>query len=129
LYFTHQLKTNNLVPQIRFTFPTIPNSVWIIIAISLLIIPFIMGGFFVQNNLNKMLINVRKSWSLLLAFLIAAILVIIINKAASYENWIVTAMPFAVFHSAAYFYSTRKYFLEFLHWASFGVAIYMNYLL
>ena len=129
LYFTHQLNAKNLIPQIRFTFPTIPNSVWIIVAISLLIIPFIIGGFFVQNNLNKMLINVRKSWSLLLAFLIAAILVIIINKAGSYENWIVTAMPFAVFHSAAYFYSDKKFFVELLHWTSFGVAIVINYLL
>jgi hypothetical protein len=85
LYFTHQLELKNLVPKISFTFPTIPSSVWIIIAISVLIVPFIIGGLFVQNNLNKMLINVRKSWSLLLAFLITAILVIIINKAGSYE--------------------------------------------
>ncbi len=76
-----------------------------------------------------MLINVRKSWSLLLAFLITAILVIIINKAGSYENWIVAAMPFAVFHAAAYFYSGKKFLVEVLHWASFCVAIIMNYVL
>ena len=59
-----------------------------------------------------MLIHVRKSWSLLLAFLMAAVFVIIINKAGSYENWIVTAMPFAVFHSAAYYYPQTKFLVQ-----------------
>jgi hypothetical protein len=127
LYFTHQLNWRNLVPHISFTFPAIPESIWIIAAISLLVIPFIIGGFYVQNNLNKMLIHVRKSWSLLLAFLVAAVIVIIINKAGTYENWIVTVMPFAVFHSAAYFYPANKVLVNVLHWVSFSVAIIMNY--
>jgi hypothetical protein len=129
LYFSHQLQWKNLVPQISFTFPAIPGSIWIIAAISMLVIPFVVGGIYVQNNLNKMLIHVRKSWSLLLAFLIAAILVIIINKAGSYENWIVTAMPFAVFHSAAYYYPTNKFLIQCMHWICFSVAIGINYLM
>jgi len=129
LYFTHHLNWRNLVPHISFTFPAIPASIWIIAAISLLVIPFIIGGIYVQNNLNKMLIHVRKSWSLLLVFLIAAVFVIIINKAGSYENWIVTAMPFAVFHSAAYYYPVNKVLVNALHWVSFSVAIVINYLL
>jgi Family of unknown function (DUF6427) len=129
LYFFHQLRWDNLIPHIRFTFPAIPGSLWIIASISLLVIPFIIGGIYVQNNLNKMLIHVRKSWSLLLAFLITAIFVIIINKAGSYENWIVTAMPFAVFHSAAYYYPVNKVLVQALHWVSFSVAIVVNYLM
>jgi hypothetical protein len=117
-----------LVPHIRFTFPAIPGSIWIIISISLLVIPFVIGGIYVQNNLNKMLIQIRKSWSLILVFFISAILVIIINKAGSYENWIVTAMPFAVFHSAAYYYPTNRILVNALHWVSFSVAIVLNYL-
>lgn len=129
LYFIHQLRWKNLVPQIRFTFPAMPGSVWIIASFSLLVIPFIIGGIYVQNNLNKMLIQVRKSWSLLLVFLIAAILVIIMNKAGSYENWIVTAMPFAVFHSAAYYYLTNRFLVNMLHVASLGVALGIGYLM
>jgi len=129
LYFTHQLHWANLLPRILFTFPAIPDSVWIIASISLLVIPFIIGGIYVQNNLNKMLINVRKSWSLVLVFLITAIFVIIINKAGSYENWIVTAMPFAVFHSAAYYYPTNRVLINLLHWICFSVAIGINYLM
>ncbi len=129
LYFTHQLQWANLVPHIKFTFPSFPASIWIVAAMSLLVFPFIIGGVFVQNNLNKMLIHVRKSWSLLLAFLVTAIFVIIINKAGSYENWIVTAMPFAVFHSAAYYYPPNKLLPNVLHWLCFSVAVVINYFL
>src|SRR4029077_5863852 len=101
----------------------IPGSVWIIASFSLLIFPFIIGGMYVQNNLNKMMIHIRKSWSLLLVYLIAAVLVIIINKAGSYENWMVTAVPFAVFHSAAYYYPVNRFLVNTLHWVSFSVAI------
>ncbi|MDP4129191.1 MAG: DUF6427 family protein [Bacteroidota bacterium] len=129
LYFVHQLNWKNLVPSIHFALPPIPGSIWITAGISMLIIPFVVGGIFVQNNLNKMLIHVRKSWSLLLVFLIAAVLVILIYKAGSYENWIVMAMPFAVFHSAAWFYPTKKWPPVLLHWICFSVAIVVNYLL
>lgn len=128
LYFIHQLNWRNLIPHIRFTFPAIPGSIWIIVSTSLIIIPFVIGGIYVQNNLNKMLIHVRKSWSLVLVFLISAVLVIIINKAGSYENWIVTAMPFAVFHSAAYYYPVNRVLVNLLHWVSFSVAVVINYL-
>jgi hypothetical protein len=127
LYFVHQLNWKNLVSPIRLTFPAIPGSIWIIASISLLVIPFVIGGIYVQNNLNKLLIHVRKSWNLLLVFLIVSVVVITINKAGSYENWIVTAMPFAVFHSAAYYYPVNRFFINVLHWLCFSVAIGINY--
>jgi hypothetical protein len=94
----------------------------------LLVAPFIIGGYFVQNNLNKMLIHVRKTWSLILVYLMVAVLVILINKANSYENWIVTAVPFSAFHAAAYYFPTKKTFPLLLHWISFVVAIIINYI-
>jgi hypothetical protein len=129
LYFTQRLKWRNLLPGIHFSLPVVPNSIWITAGISMLIIPFVIGGIFVQNNLNKMLIHVRKSWSLVLVFLIVGVLMILINKAESYENWIVTAMPFAVFHSAAWFYPVKKTPVLLLYWTCFAVAIVVNYLL
>jgi hypothetical protein len=75
-----------------------------------------------------MLIQVRKSWSLTLLFLMVSVFVILINRADSYENWIVTAVPFAAFHAAAYFYAPNKWLPQVLHWVSFAFIIWMNYL-
>lgn len=127
LYFTHDLQWKNLVPEITFTLPDLPGSVWITIGITLLVIPFMIGGYFVQTHMNKMMIHVRKSWSLLLVFMILAVLVILINKAGSYENWIVTATPFAVFHGAAYYFPNNKTLPRILHWTCFLFIMIANY--
>jgi hypothetical protein len=129
LYFLHQMHWKNLIPDITFTLPALPGSVWITIGVALLVVPFIIGGYFVQNNMNKMMIHVRKSWSLLLVFMIAAVGVILINKAGSYENWIITAMPFATFHAAAYYYPNNKIIPRLIHWACFVFIMVINYFL
>ncbi|MDP4147812.1 MAG: DUF6427 family protein [Bacteroidota bacterium] len=127
LYLTGHWNWHNMLPHIVFTLPGMPSSIWVTLGIALLVIPFIVGGYFVQNNLNKVLIQIRKSWSLLLLFLMVAIVIILINRANSYENWIVTAVPFAAFHSAAYYYPARKTGPLILHWIIVLYIIAVNY--
>ena len=128
LYLTNQWNWKNVVPQILFRLPGIPSSIWITCGIVLLVVPFMIGGYFVQANLNKMLIQVRKIWSLLLLFLLVGVIIILINHVNFYENWIVTAVPFAAFHAAAYYYSSGKILLQVMHWLTFVFILWMNYL-
>jgi len=128
LFLTNQWNWKNVVPQILFRLPGIPSSIWITCGIVLLIVPFTIGGYFVQANLNKMLIQVRKNWSLLLLFLLVGVIIILINHVNFYENWIVTAVPFAAFHAAAYYYSTNKILSQVMHWLTFVFILWMNYL-
>lgn len=126
-YFAGQLHWNNALPHILVTLPAMPASLATSVGLFLLLAQFIIGGYFVQNNLNKMLIQVRKAWSLLLVYLIAAVLVIQINRANSYENWIVTAVPFSAFCAAAYYYPNRLLFPRLLHWACFAYVLWVSY--
>jgi hypothetical protein len=128
LYLTNQWSWHNIVPQILFRLPGIPGSIWITLGIVLLILPFLAGGYFIQFNLNKMLIQVRKMWSLLLLFLMVGVIIILINHVNFYENWIVTAVPFAAFHAAAYYYSSDKIVPQVMHWLTVVFILWMNYL-
>jgi hypothetical protein len=128
LYLTGHWSWSDIVPHIVFTVPALPTSIWVTLGIAWLVIPFIIGGIFVQKNLNKVLIQIRKSWSLLLLFLMVSVVIILINKVNSYENWIVLAVPFAAFHAAAYFYPTRKTGPLVLHWLIVAYIVVMNYL-
>jgi hypothetical protein len=129
LYLTGHWSWKNMLPHIVLTFPGMPSSIWVTLGIFLLILPFIIGGYFVQKNLSKVLIQIRKSWSLLLLFLLVAIVIILINRANSYENWIVTAVPFAAFHAAAYYYPVRRTGPLLLHWLIVAYIIMINYFL
>ena len=103
LYFTNQWSWDHLVPSVSFTLPTMPTSVFTTISIVLLVIPFIIGGIFVQNNLNKMLIQVRKGWSLLLILLMISLSVILMDGDTRYVNWSLCVVPITAFHSCRIF--------------------------
>jgi hypothetical protein len=127
LYLTNNWSWQKVIPSIRFSLPAMPASVFITVSIALVVIPFIAGGIYVQNNLNKMLIQVRKNWSLLLLFLIVSTLIILINGGNNYVNWLLCAVPIAVFHGALYYYPTQRIFPLVVHWILFFWAIYLNY--
>ena len=129
LYFTNQWSWEHLLPSITFKFPQMPTSVFITVSIALLVIPFIIGGIFVQNNLNKMLIQVRKGWSLLLILLMISLSVIIIDGDTRYVNWVLCVVPISAFHAAAYFYPINRTLPLVIHWVTFAYALYINYIL
>jgi hypothetical protein len=127
LYLTSNWNWKAVVPRIVFTLPAPPTLIWTTIGMFWLVLPFIIGGYFVQKNLNKVLIQIRKSWSLLLLFLMVAVIIILINKAGNYENWIVMAVPFAGFHAAAYYYPNRTTGPLILHWLIVAYIVAFNY--
>ena len=127
LYLTDKFELNRVIPSIKLDFPAIPSSIAATIAIAMLVIPFMQGGYYVQDNLNKMLIQVRKTWSLLLIFLIVSLLIILVNGGNHYVNWFCSLIPLAVFHAAAYFYPTRTLFASIMHWVIFLFALTVNY--
>ena len=116
LYLTGHWSWKEIVPHIELKVPALPSIIWVTLGIIWLVLPFIIGGLYVQKNLSKMLIQIRKNWSLLLLYLIMSVLIILISRAATYENWIVMAPAFAAFHSAAYYYPSRRFLPNLLHW-------------
>lgn len=125
LYLNNSLSWRNLIPVARFSLPRLSEPLDTI-SISLLVIPFIIGGYLVQSNLSKMLIQVRKNWSLLLIFLMLSTLIILINGGNNYVKWMLCMVPLAGFHAAAYFYPS-SFVPQVLHWITFAYAIYINY--
>ncbi len=128
LYLGDNWHWNQMLPTVSFRLPTMPSTLTLTFSIALLVIPFIIGGVFVQNNLSKMLIQGRKNWSLLLLFLIMSLLIIVVNGGEdNYVNWALSVMPLAAFHAAAYFYPAKKLFAVVMHYIIFAFALYVNY--
>ena len=127
LYLGGRWNWDKLKPIFNISLPAMPSSIYITISISLLVVPFMIGGYFVQANLNKMYIHVRKSWSLLLLYLIMAMLIIMADGGSNYVNWMMCSVPLTAFHAAAYFYPGSRRFPMILQWIIFGYAIYLNY--
>lgn len=129
LYLSNKWDWNKIKPVFSISLPAIPSSVYNTVSIILLVVPFMIGGYFVQANLNKMYIHVRKSWSLLLLYLIMAMLIIMADGGSNYVSWMLCSVPITAFHAAMYFYIGSRRLPMFIHWVLFGYAIYLNYFL
>ena len=127
LYLAGQLSIANFFPHISIRVPAIKSSIWLAASTLLLTIPFLVGGYFVQVHLRKMLIQVRKNWSVVLLYLLLAFFVPFINSDQSFYTWILMAAPFAAFHACAYFYPQRRLPGLILFLVTVGYILFQQY--
>ncbi len=128
LFLTNQWGLDKILPYIDINLPRFRQSIWIAVSSFFLCALFILGGYYVQNNLRRMLIQVRKAWSIVLLYLLAAILVPFFNSGNTLENWVIAAVPLAAFHGCAYIYSEKKIFQAVLFWLVIVfIIIYQQY--
>lgn len=128
LFVDDRWSWDHLVPYFTISLPQIRQSAWLAGSAFLLVVPFLGGGYFVQDNLRKMLIQVRKGWSLLLLYLLGAIFVPFVNSSGSFENWVIAAIPFASFHACTYLYSGRRIIPLLIFWLTVIFIVCYQYL-
>jgi hypothetical protein len=109
LFLTGRFDIYEFFPTVTIQVPQIKRSLWLVGSTVLITIPFLIGGYYIQNHLRKMLIQARKNWSILLLFLLLAFLVPFVNSTQSFHTWVLTTAPFAAFHACAYLYPPRKW--------------------
>ena len=107
LFLAGELSFKNFFPHISVKVPYMKNSIWLAASTLLLSVPFLTGGYYVQTHLRKMLIQVRKNWSIVLLYLLLAFFVPFSNSADSFHTWVLVTAPFAAFHACTYFYAKR----------------------
>ncbi len=127
LFINDEWSWQHLWPYFSVGLPSIKQSVWLAGSAFLLVVPFLGGGYYVQDNLRKMLIQVRKGWSLLLLYLLGAIFIPFVNSSDTFENWVMAAIPFAAFHACTYLYSTLRIVPLLLFWLTVAFVIGYQY--
>jgi hypothetical protein len=127
LYLTNRWDASLFAPRLHIGFPGPQQSLMLAGSLTLLVIPFLTGAWYVQDNLRKMLINIRKAWSLFLLYMLVALFVPFFLAGDNFENWILLAVPFAAFHSAAYMFTAWRLIPLAFFWLSVAFIIYYQY--
>ncbi|MDQ6608465.1 MAG: hypothetical protein M3Y85_01435 [Bacteroidota bacterium] len=127
LFLTDKLSFASFFPHVSIRIPDVRSTIWLAASTLILAVPFLIGGFFIQTHLHKVLIQVRKAWSILLLYLLLAFFIPFVNSNTSFSNWILIAGPFACFHASAYFYPERKWLPNALFLLIAGYILYVEY--
>lgn len=127
LFLTDRWNWQDIIPSFSLQVPRVEPTLWLAGGTALLLIPFLIGGYYIQENLRKMLIQVRKGWSLFLLFLLGAILIPFLSNSPTLDSWILVAIPFAAFHGSGYLYATFRIIPLLLFWLSLVYVLAFQY--
>ena len=119
LFIKGKWSWENLIRPFSFEIPRLEQSFWLAASGLLLVVPFLIGGYHIQDNLRRMLIQVRKGWSIFLIYLLFALFIPFLSKSStSLENWVLIVIPFAAFHACAYLYPPQRWAPMVIFWVS-----------
>jgi Family of unknown function (DUF6427) len=122
LYLTNKVHTYSF-PGFHFSLPHFFGNKWAYAAILTVFFATLLGIYFVNKNINRQVVQTRKSWQLLFLYLVVAALVPFFNAAINFSYWILLAVPLSSIIAATFFYPTKKVFPLLLHWAMVAIFI------
>lgn len=127
LYLTDKIKGYRL-PEFDVGYPRFDQSYWALAAIIIVLVAFLSGSYFAQANMRRQVVQVRKSWSLILLYLVVSVFIPFINATHTFEYWILAAVPLSAFIAAAFLYPVKRWIPNLLHWCMVGLVVVISYL-
>lgn len=129
LLFAWLFLTNRLysfeVSGIHINYPLLIRNNLQYAGIILILFTAVLGGFFVQSNIRKQVVQVRKGWGLMVLYLMVALFIPFINSSYNFQYWILAAVPLSAFIGCFFFYPTKKWISLLVHWIMVGFVIFM----
>lgn len=98
-----------------------------LIAIPIILVMILAGSFHVRHFMIKQILQVRKSWALMLLFLVIAIAIPFIHLNRDPEYWLLALLPAAAFSACAFYYPRVKWVPMVVQWILVGFVLYLQY--
>jgi hypothetical protein len=117
LFITDRWLTTQWMPAIGIHLPVIQTSVWVAGAAFLLLVPLLIGAYSISDNSRKMLIQVRRGWTVLTFLLINAFLLPFVYT-ETLGGWQLALIPLAYYHASFYYYTSFRIIPLLFFWLS-----------
>ncbi|MEI8074629.1 MAG: DUF6427 family protein [Bacteroidota bacterium] len=128
LFLTDQLATiKQYIPFIQFHFPVIHPDQWLWISLGYLFFALIIGMLYWQKFINRMVIQIRKNWSVMLVLLLILVIAPFIFTGAGMDTAILCLIPIAAFVANAFGYPRRLLVPNLLFWLAILLVVHNNW--
>lgn len=130
LFLTDQLdKFAYYTPDIEFHLPVDKVDAWFWTGLGVLVLSVLSGIYYWQQNNGRMVIQIRKTWSVMLLLLILMLPIPFMFKGTTMASAILSLIPIAAFASNVFLYPKRMLLPNLLFWAAAAVIAYNNWVL
>lgn len=116
------------VPGLQIGYPLFTKNNIEYVGLALIAITTIAGAFFVQLNARRQVVQVRKSWGLIILYLIVALFIPFINSSYNFKYCFMATVPLSAFIASAFFYPEKKWIPSVMHWIMVAFVIYITYI-
>ena len=121
------LNLKRLFPDLSFKIPTIHMKQPEIAGLIFMSLLFCVGVYYLQVNMNRLLVQSRKMWSALFFFLIISVLMIFMQGQHSVPDFNFIIIPFAVIIASFFVYTEKKFISSLVHWMLVALGIVVGY--
>lgn len=126
LFVTDQIYSFNL-KDLKLSYPDLLDDSWQYAGMIIIFFMSVLGFFLVQSEASRQVIQVRKRWSLILCYVLVALVIPFINAGDNFEFWMLAALPLSAFIGAAFFYIKVKWLRTTMHWIMVAFVIYAEF--
>ena len=126
LFLTDRLQLLQL-PLFRFFYPNPEQHILSWLSLALIVAGLVLGLGLLNNNINRQVVHVRKSWTLMQYYLLVSIMVALISDNGHLASWILLCIPLSIIIAGGFAYVQKKVVANSLHWLMFATAIAVGY--
>jgi len=116
-----------LYPHLGISLPQIRLTRYECTALIIIFITASVGFAFVQNNMRKLLVQSRKSWTNIYLFLIVSLIIPFLNYNSSLIFYLTAIISLSVIAAGAFHFPGRKWFPVAAHWSLFILSAIIGY--
>jgi hypothetical protein len=120
---------SSFIPFLRWNLPLQEWSIPLVIRLSVLFISLLTGLIYWQIFNQRMVIQIRKNWGVMMVMLLILLPIPFIFYHAGIESAFMSLLPIAAFASTAFSYPRRLILPNLLFWMSVGILVYNNWIL
>lgn len=117
----------SFIPSIKFLLPVITTDLFFWISTALIALMVLAGLFVWSPQNNRMVIQIRKSWNVMLLMLLIILIVPLFISHAGMVSAVLIMVPFAAFISNVFLYPKRLWFPNLLFFLVLALVCYYNW--
>jgi len=128
LFMTNQVKEiSRFIPSFQFHLPIQITDYWLIASLGYLFVALLVGIFFWQKFNNRMVIQIRKNWAVMMVLLLILLPVPFVFFDAAMDSAILLLIPISAFVANAFGYPKRLIIPNLLFWIAILLVIHNNW--
>ena len=130
LFLTNQMNIlQRFLPELQFNIPLHANDLWTWINLAGILFFLLIGFYYLSPATDRMVIQIRKNWSVMLVLLLILLPVPFIFKQTGIQSAMLAALPVSAFVSNAFLYPKRSLFPNLLLIIALIIIIHNNCML